>query len=60
MVGTIGDGGATLDALAGHGFGPGNLDFVFIDHDKAAYLKDLESILARVGCTAARSSWRTT
>lgn len=47
VVGTIGDGGVTLDRLAGHGFGPGNLDFVFIDHDKAAYLKDLESILAR-------------
>jgi catechol O-methyltransferase len=47
VVGTIGDGGATLDRLAGHGFGPGNLDFVFIDHDKAAYLDDLKSIMAR-------------
>ncbi|MCX2715156.1 O-methyltransferase [Mycolicibacterium sp. J2] len=44
VVGTLGDGGATLDAL---GFAPGSLDFVFIDHDKAAYLTDLQSILDR-------------
>jgi catechol O-methyltransferase len=30
-----------------HGFGPGTLDFVFVDHDKAAYLPDLERILER-------------
>lgn len=47
VVGTIGDGGTTLDALAGHGFAEGNLDFIFIDHDKNAYLADLQSILAR-------------
>ena len=47
VVGTIGDGGHTLDALAGHGFAAGALDFVFIDHDKAAYLPDLQSILDR-------------
>ena len=48
VVGTIGDGGATLDALADrHGFSGGNLDLVFVDHDKAAYLADLQSILAR-------------
>jgi len=47
VVGTIGDGGATLDALADHGFAAGNLDFMFIDHDKAAYLPDLQSILSR-------------
>jgi len=48
VVGTIGDGGRTLDALADeHGFTSGALDFVFLDHDKAAYLKDLESILER-------------
>ena len=47
VVGTIGDGGVTLDALAAHGFAAGNLDFMFIDHDKAAYLPDLQSILAR-------------
>ena len=48
VVGTIGDGGTTLDALAtDHGFVAGGLDFVFIDHDKNAYLDDLKSILAR-------------
>ncbi|GAT07306.1 O-methyltransferase [Mycolicibacterium novocastrense] len=46
VVGTLGDGGRTLDALASkHGFGAGALDMVFIDHDKAAYLADLQSIL---------------
>lgn len=44
VVGTIGDGGATLDAL---GFAPGELDFLFIDHDKNAYLTDLQAILGR-------------
>jgi catechol O-methyltransferase len=48
VVGTIGDGGATLDALTDeHGFDSGALDFVFLDHDKDAYLKDLLSILDR-------------
>jgi catechol O-methyltransferase len=48
VVGTIGDGGRTLDALAGeHGFSDGALDFLFLDHDKDAYLADLESILDR-------------
>ena len=48
VVGTIGDGGATLDALANeHGFADGKLDLLFIDHDKAAYLTDLQSILDR-------------
>jgi catechol O-methyltransferase len=46
VVGTIGDGGRTLDALADeHGFASGALDFVFLDHDKDAYLDDLKSIL---------------
>jgi catechol O-methyltransferase len=46
VVGTIGDGGATLDALVNlHGFRRGSVDFVFIDHDKAAYLADLRIIL---------------
>jgi catechol O-methyltransferase len=44
VVGTIGDGGATLDALD---FAPGELDFLFLDHDKDAYLTDLRSILDR-------------
>jgi catechol O-methyltransferase len=48
VVGTIGDGGRTLDALANeHGFTAGALDFVFLDHDKHAYLDDLKSILDR-------------
>jgi catechol O-methyltransferase len=48
VVGTIGDGGRTLDALANeHGFSSGALDFVFLDHDKNAYLNDLKSILDR-------------
>ncbi|TMS50954.1 O-methyltransferase [Mycobacterium sp. DBP42] len=47
VVGTIGDGGRTLDALAAHGFDTGELDFVFLDHDKNAYLTDLQSLLDR-------------
>jgi catechol O-methyltransferase len=47
VVGTIGD-GQTLDALANeHGFAEDTLDLLFIDHDKAAYLPDLQSILDR-------------
>jgi catechol O-methyltransferase len=46
VVGTIGDGGPTLEALASeHGFSAGALDFVFLDHDKDVYLTDLQSIL---------------
>jgi catechol O-methyltransferase len=48
VVGSLGDGGATIGRLeSGHGFGAGTLDFVFVDHDKAAYLPDLERILGR-------------
>ena len=48
VVGTIGDAGRTLDVLqAEHGFGPGTLDFLFIDHDKNAYLADLLTIVER-------------
>jgi catechol O-methyltransferase len=48
VVGSLGDGGATAAALeAEHGLGPGTLDFVFLDHDKDAYLPDLELIVAR-------------
>ena len=48
VVGTLGDGGRTLEALAGqHGFTAGSLDFLFLDHDKDAYLTDLQSILDR-------------
>jgi catechol O-methyltransferase len=46
--GTLGDGGGTVAALeAEHGLGPGALDFVFIDHDKNAYLPDLRLIVER-------------
>ncbi len=48
VVGTIGDGGRTLEALTtDHGFTAGALDFVFLDHDKDAYLTDLHSIVDR-------------
>jgi catechol O-methyltransferase len=48
LVGTIGDGGVTLDALADrHGFAAEKVDLLFIDHDKAAYLADLQSIIDR-------------
>jgi catechol O-methyltransferase len=48
VVGTIGDGGSTLDILRDeHGFSSGALDFLFIDHNKNAYLTDLLSILER-------------
>jgi catechol O-methyltransferase len=46
VVGTLGDGGTTIEALRrDFGFGDGALDFVFIDHDKSAYLPDVERIL---------------
>ncbi|MCV7234062.1 O-methyltransferase [Mycobacterium branderi] len=48
VVGTLGDGGRTLEALAAeHGFTAGAVDFLFLDHDKDAYLTDLQSILDR-------------
>ncbi|WP_313674363.1 O-methyltransferase [Mycolicibacterium sp.] len=47
VVGTIGDGGRTLEALAAEGFTAGALDFLFIDHDKNAYLPDLLTIVGR-------------
>ncbi|MGV0632902.1 class I SAM-dependent methyltransferase [Mycolicibacillus trivialis] len=48
VVGTIGDGGRTLDALAGqHGFTAEALDFLFLDHVKDAYQPDLQHILDR-------------
>jgi catechol O-methyltransferase len=46
LVGTLGDGGDTIARLESeHGFSSGSLDFVFIDHDKSAYLPDLGRIL---------------
>ena len=48
LVGTLGDGGATIAALEReHGFTEGSVDFVFIDHDKDAYVDDLEHIRGR-------------
>jgi catechol O-methyltransferase len=46
LVGTLGDGGTTIARLESeHGFASGSLDFVFIDHEKSAYLPDLGRIL---------------
>ncbi len=46
VVGTLGDGGTTIDRLrTEHGFAEGSLDFVFVDHDKAAYRADVERIV---------------
>jgi catechol O-methyltransferase len=46
VVGTLGDGGATLETLNKvHGFGPGSVDLLFLDHDKNVYLSDLQLIL---------------
>lgn len=48
VVGTLGDGGKTADTLENeHGFGPGYVDFVFIDHAKEVYLSDLKLIMER-------------
>jgi catechol O-methyltransferase len=47
VVGTLGDGGATIKSLREqHGFGPGSVDLVFIDHAKEAYLPDIQRIEA--------------
>ncbi len=46
VVGTIADGGRTLDALANeHGVGTETVDLLFIDHEKTVYLSDLQTIL---------------
>ncbi len=46
IVGTLGDGGTTIDRLRDKfGLGDGAVDFAFLDHDKDAYLPDLERIL---------------
>lgn len=48
LVGTLGDGGATLERLESeHWFTAGSLDLAFIDHAKEEYLPDLERIIAR-------------
>jgi catechol O-methyltransferase len=43
--GFLGDGGATIARLS-QALGAGTLDAVFIDHDKDAYVPDLEHIIA--------------
>lgn len=46
VEGWLGDRNSTRRRLAAeHGFAAGNLDFVFIDHDKRHYLPDLRRIL---------------
>jgi catechol O-methyltransferase len=46
VVGTLGDGGETIERLrTDHGFDEGSVDFAFVDHDKSAYLPDLERIV---------------
>jgi catechol O-methyltransferase len=48
VEGSLGDDGATIAALErDHGFAPGALDFVFIDHAKELYLPDLHRIVER-------------
>lgn len=47
VVGTLEDGGDTIARLrSDHGLVEGALDFVFVDHDKDAYLPDLERIVS--------------
>jgi catechol O-methyltransferase len=49
VIGTLGDGGKTVGVLeAEHGFDEGSVGFAFFDHDKDAYLPDLQLILERV------------
>jgi catechol O-methyltransferase len=46
VVGTLGDGGKTIQGLRDEqGLGAGSIDLVFVDHDKNAYLPDLQRIL---------------
>jgi len=48
VVGTLGDGGKTADALENeHGFAKGSVDLVFLDHAKEAYLPDIKMIVDR-------------
>lgn len=51
VQGTIGDGGATLDTVA-EILGSRPVDFLFLDHDKDAYLPDLLAVLERGWLTA--------
>jgi catechol O-methyltransferase len=48
VVGTLGDGDATIERLeSDHGFAPGSIDLLFIDHAKEEYVPDLDRILGR-------------
>lgn len=48
VVGTLGDGGRTLERLeSDFGFSSGAIDFLLLDHDKNAYLDDLLAIVGR-------------
>lgn len=47
VIGRIADGGYTLDLLQQCGLGAGFVDFLFLDHDKSAYVSDLCSIVER-------------
>jgi catechol O-methyltransferase len=48
ILGTLGDGGKTADALeTEHGFTAGSVDLVFLDHAKEAYLPDIKMIIDR-------------
>jgi hypothetical protein len=57
IVGTVGDGGATIAALEQeHGFRSGSLAFLFVDHDKDAYLPDHERMRRRPSMATCRHS----
>jgi O-methyltransferase len=61
MVGRLGDGGETIRTLKREsGFTQESLDLVFIDHDKNAYLPDLELILGDGWLHQGPSWWPTT
>lgn len=46
VVGSLGDGGKTVDCLRNeHALSHGRLDLVFVDHDKDAYVPDVELLL---------------
>ena len=47
VVGSLGDGRTPNLLESEHGFGQGCLDFLFLDHDKAAYLPDICTVLDR-------------
>jgi catechol O-methyltransferase len=54
VVGTIGDGGQTLDALSNeHGLRAGSVDLLFIDHEKSAICRICRPFWAGAGCTKA-------